>query len=571
MNAPALLRAQQLQRMQDMVQAQRQVSQASQASQQVPQPQRRVQFGGANGVANMQSLLTQQLEFAQRMIEINMKMQEELDAGIGDHVGSSTTSMSRSKEVEVEVVSPRKRPLIKAIRAQAARREDDDGDTNSETEEEREEEDELDSIIESTQQDNPDKALKKILNKQEYKVENLYKKHSCWTAIATNQLFQNAIFVFITLNALWIGITTDNAKADNLLDCPWWIIVGENIFCVVFTFEMIVRWNAFRKKCDALRDFWFMFDGSLTLLMFWSTWCEPIILCYIDMERNTPGGATVLRIFRMTRLVRVTRVGRISRFLREVPELAILSKALVYALRSVSATVCLLFVTIYVFAIFFTQMLADNAKFKDWFATVPMSWNTLLLSGILPDQASIINRVGSQGFFYYVIILVYFFIAALAVSNMLIGVVCDVIHKIADEKRQEMAREALELSIKEVICGMDKDSNLKISKDEFTQLLFDQRATRALQSYGIDLVALARNAEHLYHGGVELSFEQLLEFILAFRDPQMCNFLQQHLEMKAFVRERLSELVAEGAISARAHHQMERKMSAVSASSPTNA
>merc|ERR1719499_3090465 len=98
---------------------------------------------------------------------------------------------------------------------------------------------------------------------------------------------------------------------------------------------------------------------------------------------------------------------------------------MLYAIRSVGAMLLMLVIMIYIFSIFFVQTIADTPFGKGQFDNVPQGMNTLLVQGILADQADLINGMLDTGFAYYVVVLMYMLVAALTVANMLIGVICD--------------------------------------------------------------------------------------------------------------------------------------------------
>lgn len=383
--------------------------------------------------------------------------------------------------------------------------------------------------------------LKKMLTEEEYNVEDLYKVTGPWQEIARNSTFQMFMFAVIVLNALWIGISTDYNKADLLTDAPWWIQIGENVFCAIFFFEIVVRFMSFERKCDAFSDGWFCFDFTLVSLMVWETWLEVAI---VALMQSSSGGddassAMIFRIFRVSRLTRISRVGRISRFLREVPELAILTKALLIALRSVGATLLLLIVSIYVFAIFFTQMLGERPDFEGQFDTVLHGMNTLLVQGILADQADLINNMLATGSLYYWVILLYMLVAALTVANMLIGVICDLISKVSDEKQEQMKQEFMEKSIKSVIFEIDTDHNDSISKSEFGKILGNEKATKLLSETGVDVFALLSYADVIFEDDTkELQFKDFMEIVMGFRDSD--NSMKVLCEMKSFMKDQLA-------------------------------
>merc|ERR1711912_210524 len=106
-----------------------------------------------------------------------------------------------------------------------------------------------------------------------------------------------------------------------------------------------------------------MFDSFLVGLMVWETWIQVLLykLQGSPADSKGPGGpgrsSSVLRIFRIARL---TRVARTVKLLHSMPELLILVKGMTVAMRSVIAILCLLLLTIYIFACVFVQLLAGS-------------------------------------------------------------------------------------------------------------------------------------------------------------------------------------------------------------------
>merc|ERR1719261_2053866 len=102
---------------------------------------------------------------------------------------------------------------------------------------------------------------------------------------------------------------------------------------------------------------------------------------------HSSDGMGDVSILRLLRLVRLTRMARMVRLLRAMPELMILIKGMVVAMRSVFFTLCLLAVIIYLFSIAFRQLTDGLAVGDRYFRTVPDAMASLLLRGTLPDVA----------------------------------------------------------------------------------------------------------------------------------------------------------------------------------------
>merc|ERR1719262_2019509 len=93
-------------------------------------------------------------------------------------------------------------------------------------------------------------------------------------------------------------------------------------------------------------------------MMVLETWLMTLVVLFFLGDTNGSGGnASLLRV---ARLLRLTRMARMARLLRAMPELLILIKGMVAALRSVFFTLGLLFVMLYIFGIAFVQICDDS-------------------------------------------------------------------------------------------------------------------------------------------------------------------------------------------------------------------
>jgi len=359
--------------------------------------------------------------------------------------------------------------------------------------------------------------LKKTIDVSAYDVEELYKTVGCWQRLARNSYFKNLTFLVIALNSLWIAIDTDYNKAAILTDAPWEFQVGENLFTLYFSFEIFTRFMSFKNKKDAFSDGWFVFDLSLVLLMAWSTWLTPLIYTAF----GGMGGSSIMQntsIFRILRLFRLTRVARLARLLKDMPELMVLIKGMVFAIRAVFSTLCLLTLVIYVFAIMFTELLSDAPVGKGCFQTVPMSMNCLLLNGVFADQAQIIGDLLAAHWAYYVCILVYMVIGSLTILNMLIGVMCEVVQLVSEAEKDTMKTQSFKDKISKIVKQADTDGDMVITKDEFRFLVQSQDAMQALSEVNIDVLMLVDFADVIFKDSPALAFDEFVDSVLTFRN-----------------------------------------------------
>merc|ERR1712032_844167 len=149
-------------------------------------------------------------------------------------------------------------------------------------------------------------------------------------------------------NALWMAIESDTNDIQMLAESPLFFQIVENLFCVFFLMEWLMRCVAFKRKCDGLRDRWFVFDGVLALLGICDTLSSYILFQVAHGGGDSYGPNSGM--LRLLRLLRLTRMCRVVKILRAFPELMILIKGMFVAMRSVLLTLVLLFVIIYMFA-----------------------------------------------------------------------------------------------------------------------------------------------------------------------------------------------------------------------------
>eukprot|EP00928_Gymnodinium_smaydae_P036618 TRINITY_DN25566_c0_g1_i2.p1 TRINITY_DN25566_c0_g1~~TRINITY_DN25566_c0_g1_i2.p1 ORF type:complete len:979 (-),score=229.73 TRINITY_DN25566_c0_g1_i2:156-3092(-) len=255
--------------------------------------------------------------------------------------------------------------------------------------------------------------------------ESLYRQGSFWTSLALSHTFTTTSMVAIILNSVWIAVDTDHNKADVLSDAPLLYQIVDNFFCFFFFGELFVRFMAFDRARNVFKDGWFIFDATIVACMVWETWIQVALFLLIGIKGA--GGlmnASVLRIFRIFRLTRVVRMGRLIHLW---PELFILASAVAQAMRSVVATILLLCIVIYIFALVFVVLLSGTPVGRASFPNVPAAAMLLLLNVICGFDKDVITGLQEHGVVCFLLFLLYFMLGQLTMMNMLIGVVCEVV------------------------------------------------------------------------------------------------------------------------------------------------
>jgi len=326
--------------------------------------------------------------------------------------------------------------------------------------------------------------------------------------LAASSKFMNLTFVFIGANALYIGADADysarTGKPDDLWhkDTPIGFVMMENVFCVYFTGEVIIRFLAYQNKCDCFTDAWFVFDGILVTLMVLETWFFPL-LCAIDIFCMA-GGLSNLSVLRLLRLLRISRMARL---MKKVPELMIIIKGLIASFRSVGCTAILQVLILYVWSILFVseyhekEDLTDGESVESYFGTMGKSMFSLFIYGtVLDDVTACADAIrGTDNIFMLGLFIAFILISSFTILNMLIGILCEVVSATADSEQTKAAETCVKEAITTLFNKLDVDGSGNITEEEFMHMRDDETVRTALEEMDIYESHFQRYCEILFH------------------------------------------------------------------------
>lgn len=332
--------------------------------------------------------------------------------------------------------------------------------------------------------------------------EEVLTNDSIFAKIALDDNFQNFTLGVIVVNALWIGIDTDwnhsnlkKHKDDKAPLAPVSTII-ENLFCIYFTFEVVVRFLAFRRKIFCFRDGWFIFDSILVFCMVMETWVMAIVEAV-----GGGGGSSALSNFSALRLLRLLRLTRMARIMQAVPELMMLVKGMVSSVKSVGWILIFLVLVMYVFAILMLSIIAkpppEGEEWPDCDAEAKCAkyvvgsmgdaMMTLYTNGVLGDNlAQIVDILVADGIGSMWIFWVFFGISSMTLLNMLIGVLCEVITSTAEDEKAASNENSLRATFIESFNKIDVNKDGKVSLDEWEKMKTDEDIRRKLAIHGVD-------------------------------------------------------------------------------------
>eukprot|EP00440_Ansanella_granifera_P058249 gb/GFBE01063137.1/.p1 GENE.gb/GFBE01063137.1/~~gb/GFBE01063137.1/.p1 ORF type:complete len:660 (+),score=126.26 gb/GFBE01063137.1/:1-1980(+) len=337
-----------------------------------------------------------------------------------------------------------------------------------------------------------------------------------------NAAFQNATLFMIVLYAIWVSIDAEFNDAPTLATASPVFQVMENVFCAFFFVELLIRFCAFRATCHACRDFSFVFDAGLVFLTVMETWLLPLFVAATGTEDNvTMQNSSWLRLLRLFRL---TRLARTARLVQAVPELVIMVKGVIAAMRSVLVTALLMIMLLYVLGVSLKQTAQGTEAGELYFSSVPQAMFTLFIYATLLDGPSVVLEVMDTT--SSVLFILAILVTNLLLLNMLIGVMCEASTNVSSMEKQRLDETFMTTKVFQMLIesGVDLDGDGQVSKNELLTILDNEKAATFLQEAGVDVVGLLDIADLIFQSDTfgrefdkQLSFKEFMNVLLALR------------------------------------------------------
>lgn len=330
--------------------------------------------------------------------------------------------------------------------------------------------------------------------------DNLHKNPAVdiFAYIESRLVFQNTTLFIIVINAGWIFIDVEwnhtSLRKNGRLPLEPGSTVVENLFCVYFTFELVVRFLAFRKVHFCLWDAWFVFDSALVLFMVIETWVLPLVELISGAGGDGGGVLSNFSSFRLLRLLRLTRMARVMRFF---PELMTLVKGMARAMESVFFVLLFLIMMTYVGAILFTAQLGipgpdpapkDDAEptAADLFSDMGTSIMTLFTNGVLGDNlADTLFKIKDESLIMMWLFAGFMVISGLTLLNMLIGVLCQVIEDTSREEHETQQVASLRACLIKAFNEVDTSHDGEIAEAEWNEIGKSPEVRESLRKLGV--------------------------------------------------------------------------------------
>jgi hypothetical protein len=370
-------------------------------------------------------------------------------------------------------------------------------------------------------------------------VETQYLSEGWAQWLAQNRMFKNLTYVVVFLSTLWIAVDTDIDKPGAPIQTHVLCNVVEFSVLGFFTFEIFVRFMAFANKNSAFMETHFMFDLSLVVLMLMCNAVQGVehFMFGISKPAASSGWSAVSNL-RFLRLVRLARLGIL---VRSSPDLVILVHGMTMAIRAAFSTICLLLAIIYVFAVLFTQLLAEKVEIRGYFDNVPQAMLTLLLKVVIEPEPDIMHVLLDIHWGYFVCILIFFTLACLTVLNMLVGVICEVMRDVHRAESASRIIAGVQEEIEKALRQLDVDNDEVITMAEFRSLINNTEVIRVLRDNGINVVGLVECGEYIFLNRESLPINQFMAEVVKFSSSNLTT-VKDAVDIRLFIEHELSTI-----------------------------
>jgi hypothetical protein len=387
---------------------------------------------------------------------------------------------------------------------------------------------------------------------QAYDVKNFYWEEGTpgipgfVAKIARANWFEHLTLFLIAMNAVWLAYDADENNADIICDAEIQFQIVDNFFCFYFTLEITIRFLAFKEKRNCFKDFWFCFDSFLVAEAIFEVWFMYFLKA-INVSLSVPGILSLLKMLRMCRCARLVRL------LRKFPELIMIMRGIIIALRSVSFTGLLMIIITYMFAIAMKSQTKGNPELEGaWSHSVISGVAQLLIDATCPDLSGRFfsedddNRSLAHGgslneIITTVIYIFFLLLVMITMANMLIGILCEVISAVAQVEKAQLDCRHMKDGLLGLVEESDTDRSGYISIKEFENLLQNQEAVRFMASVDIDAAALVDFSVILFKGDKQYEHHEIIAKLMEFRGSNNCT-VKDMIEMRTWLFSEMEEM-----------------------------
>jgi len=316
--------------------------------------------------------------------------------------------------------------------------------------------------------------------------------------VVRSRYYEFSVIFMVVMNTLFIGLQTQYAAMHR--HPPAFEAISENVFCVIFFLELMVRFRAEGLNFFISKDWaWNLFDSVVVLAMV----AEQVLRVVFDDAFEQLSTISMLRIMRVIRIVRVLRITRVLKFFRE---LRMMITSILRSAKSLIWVFLILSVLFYIFGISLVQGVvafcdsqdkwesSDTAALRDSFGSLDRSFLALFeaMSGGI-SWGELLDSLKPLPVIYSIIFLTYVAFAIFGVVNIVTGVFVEnamqsgIFDRDTLVQEEMLEKEQYVERIKVCFEELDIDKNGCIGLDEFKEAVSDSKMVALINALGLDI------------------------------------------------------------------------------------
>jgi len=362
-------------------------------------------------------------------------------------------------------------------------------------------------------------------------------------AFLMGDYFDYFIGVVLVLNAVWIGIQTEQQTFSINPEFATYSVSIDFMFLIIFTAELSFRiymqgWRKFFSLHDGWQ--WNAFDSILVATQAVDQLVSLVFALDPAGDSDSGQGATnalkTLRLFRLLRLVRMVRL---------IPELKSMVYLILASMSSFFWTVVLMLLLMYVFSIYFTEAASwayasselgatEKTELTRNWGTIGSSVLSLFMSITGGDDWRNFAGVFEDDIVNTIVFVIYIAFSTLVMLNLVTGVFVDGAQRIIKtEKNQEITALACQMFVE-----ADTDDSNEITWAEFQGIW----GSTAMHSYCEACGISSNDADGLFRmldvdGSQRLTISEFVQGCLGLRQSarvidvaHLRTFMEESLE-----------------------------------------
>jgi hypothetical protein len=354
-------------------------------------------------------------------------------------------------------------------------------------------------------------TVKHFLNERNERSE-LYSTDGIFAFLSEHPVFKKTTLAVIFINSVYIGIDSERNTAPSLYSAGIGWQVMANLFAVYFCIELLIRFMAFKATLLCFRDSWFVFDSLLVILLIMDTWLVSSICTALNDCNKSTDVLRVLRLLRLLRALRIVRSGNDGQ---------ILLAGIYASLRPVCFVTGVLIFLLYFFSVSFTLLLSGTASGQEFFATILLSAYTLVCSGLLCDNLTLVtSAVMADSVFAVFLFFGFMIISLLTFLNLLVGIVGSTFFEVAFTEKESIYKCDLSHNLLKLLEDLVNIHDKHITKHEFLEMLAIEEIAQLLDDFDYDVENLVDAASFIFqdHARDPIDFSDFIEVLIRLRE-----------------------------------------------------